>query len=186
MTTLKRLKTIAPADHSGRKGMLKSVKEGPITNGILLFLWDHLLAELSFHSLSLCLMRSQLQFQRGLGKSSGVVDAISYKNNDFSLLLAFKAERAGRQVVRVKPRNTSRRCANCGYVVKNLTLKVRWFLCSKCGWEADRDYNGSLNIFDVELGQPRRLVGREPLPLVIPYRKVIEGKVLSMKREALA
>ena len=38
-------------------------------------------------------------------------------------LLAHKAERAGRRVVRVKPTNTSKRCARCGYVVEDLTLK---------------------------------------------------------------
>ncbi|OYT33981.1 hypothetical protein B6U96_14095, partial [Archaeoglobales archaeon ex4484_92] len=41
-----------------------------------------------------------------------------------------------------------------------------------------------LNILDVGLGQPRTPVEREPLPLVIGYRSVIEGQVLSVKREA--
>lgn len=102
----------------------------------------------------------------------------------FLSLLAYKAARAGRRVVRVEAANTSKRCANCKYVVEDLTLKNRWFVCPKCGWEADRDYNASLNILDVGLGQSRMPVEREPLPLVIPYRKVIEGQVLSMKREA--
>jgi putative transposase len=102
----------------------------------------------------------------------------------FLSLLAYKAERAGRRVVRVKPANTSKRCANCGYVVENLTLKDRLFSCPVCGWEADRDYNASLNILDVGLGRSRMPVEREPLLLVIPYRKVIEGQVLSVKREA--
>ena len=70
----------------------------------------------------------------------------------FLSLLAFKAERAGRRVVRVKPANTSKRCANCGYVVKDLYLRDRWFICPNCGWEADRDLNASLNILDVGAG----------------------------------
>ena len=61
----------------------------------------------------------------------------------FLSLLAYKAERAGRRVVRVKPANTSKRCARCGYVVENLSLKNRLFICPVCGWEADRDYNAS-------------------------------------------
>ena len=93
----------------------------------------------------------------------------------FISLLAFKAERAGRRVVRVKPTNTSKRCAKCGFVVSNLTLKGRLFVCPKCGWEADRDYNASLNVLDVGLGRSRTPVEGEPLPLVIPYRNVIEG-----------
>ena len=100
----------------------------------------------------------------------------------FLSLLAFKAERAGRRVVRVKPINTSKRCAKCGFIVEN--LKGKWFICPKCGWEADRDYNASLNVLNVGLGQSRMPVEREPLPLMIPYRKVIEGHVLSVKREA--
>jgi len=44
--------------------------------------------------------------------------------------------RAGRRVVRTKPANTSKRCARCGYVVEK-----GLFVCPKCGWEADRDYN---------------------------------------------
>ncbi len=102
----------------------------------------------------------------------------------FISLLAFKAERAGRRVVRVKPTNTSKRCSNCGYIIRDLRLSDRLFVCPKCGWEADRDYNASLNILDVGLGRSRTPVEGEPLPLVIPYRKVIEGQVLSVKREA--
>lgn len=102
----------------------------------------------------------------------------------FLSLLACKAERAGRRLVRVKATNTSKRCANCGYIMGNLTLKDRWFTCPKCGWEADRDYNASLNILYVGLGRSRMPVEREPLPLIIPYWKVIEGQVLSMKQEA--
>ncbi|WP_456329944.1 RNA-guided endonuclease TnpB family protein [Archaeoglobus sp.] len=102
----------------------------------------------------------------------------------FLSLLAYKAERAGRRVESVKPTNTSKRCAKCGYIMDDLTLSDRWFTCPKCGWEADRDYNASLNIRDVGLGRSRMPVEGEPLPLVIPYRKVIEGLVLSVKREA--
>jgi putative transposase len=102
----------------------------------------------------------------------------------FLSLLAYKAERAGRRVVRVKPANTSKRCAKCGHVVEDLRLNDRRFVCPKCGWEVDRDYNASLNILDVGLGRSRTPVEREPLPLVISYRNVIEGQVLSMKREA--
>jgi putative transposase len=102
----------------------------------------------------------------------------------FLSLLAFKAERAGRRVVRVKPTNTSKRCAKCGYIVEDLKLSNRWFICPKCGWEADRDLNASINILDVGLGRSRMPVERKPLPRVIPYREIVTGQVLSMKREA--
>lgn len=101
----------------------------------------------------------------------------------FISMLAYKAERAGRRVIFVNPKNTSKKCAKCGYVVENLSLDDRWFSCPICGWEADRDYNASLNILDVRVGRSRTPVEREPL-LLVPYRKVIEGQVLSVKREA--
>ncbi len=101
----------------------------------------------------------------------------------FLSLLAYKAERAGRRVVKVNPKNTSKKCARCGHTLENLTLKDRHFTCPNCGWEADRDYNASLNILNVGLGRPRTPVERRPL-LLVPYKRVIEGLVFSMKREA--
>ncbi len=52
---------------------------------------------------------------------------------------------------RVKPRTTSKRCSSCDHTVEDLTLEDRWFTCPSCGWEADKDYNASLNIPDVGL-----------------------------------
>ncbi|AGK61557.1 transposase, IS605 OrfB family, central region [Archaeoglobus sulfaticallidus PM70-1] len=101
----------------------------------------------------------------------------------FVRLLCEKAERAARTVVKVNPKNTSKRCAMCGYIVNNLKLHDRTFTCPICGWEADRDYNASLNILDVGMGRSRTPVEGEPLPCVISYREVIAGQVLSMKQE---
>jgi putative transposase len=47
--------------------------------------------------------------------------------------LSYKASRAGRRVAKVDPRNTSRTCARCGYVKKDLTLADRMFVCPRCG-----------------------------------------------------
>jgi len=101
----------------------------------------------------------------------------------FIELLAYKAERAGRRVVKVNPKNTSKMCACCGYTMEDLKLSDRLFICPVCGWEADRDYNASLNILNVGLGQSRTPVERRPL-LRVPYRRVITGQVFSVKREA--
>ncbi|OYT33405.1 hypothetical protein B6U96_15830 [Archaeoglobales archaeon ex4484_92] len=64
--------------------------------------------------------------------------------------------------------------------------KARWFSCPKCGWDADRDLNASLNISDVGAGTFPNARGENLYPLVIPYKKIIGGQVLSVKREALA
>ena len=58
----------------------------------------------------------------------------------------YKAESAGREVVMVDPRNTSRECSNCGYKKKELKLSERTFRCYSCGYEIDRDLNAAINI----------------------------------------
>ncbi len=56
-----------------------------------------------------------------------------------------KAERAGKSVVLVDPRNTSQRCFGCGNLVpKDLLDRVHD--CPVCGLKLDRDHNASLNI----------------------------------------
>ncbi len=102
----------------------------------------------------------------------------------FIQLLSFKAERAGRRVVKVNPTNTSKRCVKCGNVL-DLKLSDRVFKC-QCGWEADRDYNASLNILNVGLGQSRMPVEGEPLPCVISAIEVLQGKFSLRSRKPLA
>jgi putative transposase len=101
----------------------------------------------------------------------------------FIQLLFYKAERANRRVVKVNPKNTSRICARCGKIIK-IELKDRLFVCPYCSWEADRDYNASLNILNAGLGRPLAPVEREPLLRIVSYWEVITGQVLSMKQEA--
>jgi putative transposase len=58
---------------------------------------------------------------------------------------AYKAERAGRGVVRVNPRGTTQQCSGCGAVVPK-DLSVRVHDCPACGLRLDRDLNAALNI----------------------------------------
>ncbi|MEM1638533.1 MAG: zinc ribbon domain-containing protein [Thermosphaera sp.] len=48
-------------------------------------------------------------------------------------------------VVKVSPRNTSRTCPRCGYVVKTRVGRV--FKCPKCSLEMDRQKLASINIY---------------------------------------
>jgi len=59
--------------------------------------------------------------------------------------LAYKAEWAGRQFVKVDPKGTSQRCSVCGMVVKK-SLEVRVHNCPNCGIILQRDYNSALEI----------------------------------------
>jgi len=58
---------------------------------------------------------------------------------------AYKAEWAGRSVVKVDPRNTTQMCSRCGRIVPK-DLSVRIHSCPYCHLEIDRDLNASLNI----------------------------------------
>jgi putative transposase len=61
-----------------------------------------------------------------------------------------KAEEAGRRVVLVDPRNTSKRCSRCGQMVPK-DLSVRVHSCPVCGLVMDRDENAALNILALGL-----------------------------------
>jgi Transposase and inactivated derivatives len=71
----------------------------------------------------------------------------------------------------------------CGYVKKDLTLADRVFVCPKCGWVADRDYNASLNILRAGSGLPLESVDREPL-LYIPFSKGVYSKFRGRSRKS--
>jgi putative transposase len=58
----------------------------------------------------------------------------------------YKTESAGKEVVLVDPRSTSRECSNCGYREQELKLSTRVFRCDHCGFEIDRDLNAAINI----------------------------------------
>jgi len=61
-----------------------------------------------------------------------------------------KAERAGKSVVLVNPRNTSQNCSGCGNLIpKDLSERVHD--CPICGLKLDRDHNASLNILTLGL-----------------------------------
>ncbi|HEX9372951.1 MAG TPA: transposase, partial [Roseiflexaceae bacterium] len=61
-----------------------------------------------------------------------------------------KAAEAGRRVVLVDPRNTSKRCSRCGQLVPK-DLSVRVHACPVCGLVIDRDENAAINILALGL-----------------------------------
>jgi putative transposase len=58
---------------------------------------------------------------------------------------AYKAESAGRGIVRVNPRGTTQACSGCGEKAPK-DLSVRVHDCPHCGLKLDRDLNAALNI----------------------------------------
>ena len=61
--------------------------------------------------------------------------------------IAYKAESAGKHLVKVDPRGTTQQCSGCGgYPPKPLQLKDRTYSCTHCGMVKPRDENAGINI----------------------------------------
>ena len=60
-------------------------------------------------------------------------------------MIAYKAESAGGQLIKVNPGGTTQECSRCGEQVKK-TLSKRVHECPYCGLVMDRDLNAALNI----------------------------------------
>ena len=61
--------------------------------------------------------------------------------------LTYKAESAGKLVVKVNPKGTTQQCSACaGYPATRITLRSRVYRCEHCGFEGDRDWNAAMNI----------------------------------------
>ena len=68
----------------------------------------------------------------------------------FSNYLSYKAESAGRKLVKVNPAYTSQTCSKCGHRQK-IPLDIRTFHCPCCDLSIDRDLNAALNILRLGL-----------------------------------
>ncbi len=81
-----------------------------------------------------------------MGKSRGMRKSImDVAWTQFISMTIAKAEEAGRTVILVDPRNTSKMCSQCGELVDK-TLSDRIHTCPNCGLVLDRDENAALNI----------------------------------------
>ncbi len=69
-------------------------------------------------------------------------------------MVAYKAEEAGRDLILVAARNTSRRCPDCGHVAAENRCSQAVFRCQACGHAAHADVNAATNI--LRAGQAQR------------------------------
>ena len=95
----------------------------------------------------------------------------------FIFMLSYKAQSAGRKLIKVDPRNTTQRCSACGSIAEK-DLSVRVHECPYCGFSCDRDYNASRNILISGMEQPVAPI--EPKPL----HHISVMQVLAMTWEA--
>lgn len=68
---------------------------------------------------------------------------------------SYKAENAGRKVILVDPKNTSKMCSSCGMLVEK-DLSERTHNCPYCDLSTGRDLNASINILRLGLQSVRK------------------------------
>ncbi|MFI6655824.1 RNA-guided endonuclease InsQ/TnpB family protein [Streptomyces sp. NPDC050523] len=71
----------------------------------------------------------------------------------FLAILKAKAEGAGREVIAVDPRNTSRRCPQCGHTAKENRPTQETFHCVSCGHHTHADTVGAVNVLRAGLAR---------------------------------
>ncbi len=81
-----------------------------------------------------------------MGRSRGMRKSImDVAWTQFIRMTVAKAAEAGRRVILVNPRNTTKMCSTCGEIVSK-ALSVRVHTCPHCGLVMDRDENAAINI----------------------------------------
>jgi putative transposase len=84
--------------------------------------------------------------QMGANKGRGMRKSImEVAWSQFISLMRGKAAEAGRTVMLINPRDTSKMCSHCGEKVEK-DLRERTHTCPHCGLVMDRDRNAALNI----------------------------------------
>lgn len=81
----------------------------------------------------------------------------------FFQMLHYKADRYGRQVIKVNPAYTSRTCSKCSNVSKtkkSSRVSRDLFICEKCNHEIHADINAALNILEKGISQGGHPCGR--------------------------
>ncbi|MFD6186805.1 RNA-guided endonuclease InsQ/TnpB family protein [Streptomyces goshikiensis] len=71
----------------------------------------------------------------------------------FLTILSAKAESAGREMIAVDPRNTSRRCPRCGHTARENRPTQEKFHCVACAHSAHADTVGALNVLRAGLAR---------------------------------
>jgi len=103
---------------------------------------------------------------KGMVKNHHLAKSISDAGwGQFIMIVVFKAEEAGRTVIKVNPSYTSQDCSRCGHR-NEITLATRIYRCLQCGLVIHRDRNGAKRIEQkgraVPSGSKRGVACEEP------------------------
>jgi len=92
---------------------------------------------------------------RGMMKNRHLSEAIAQqKFFEFRTKITAKCKEYGFEL-RIAERfyPSSKQCHQCGCIKSDLKLSDRIYICSECGYTADRDFNASLNLRDCQIYQ---------------------------------
>lgn len=94
---------------------------------------------------------------KGMLKNHKLAESISEMNfGEFRQMLEYKARWYNRKIVYVdRFYPSSKTCSHCGFKFKDLKLSDRFWTCSQCGTNHDRDINAAVNI----LNEGMKLIG---------------------------
>ena len=97
---------------------------------------------------------------RNVAQKSGLNRSILRQGwGNFRIMMEYKTKWYGSHLILVNPRNTSRRCCQCGYTHEDNRQSQADFLCQKCGHNENADKNAANNIRRLGLES----LGRQPL-----------------------
>ena len=97
--------------------------------------------------------------------------------------LAYKAEYAGRELVRVNPAYTSRTCSGCGVILKERLETYRLFVCQACGLVMDRDRNAAKNIKERAFGRSQARGNESAQSGIAPHAQLSELSPVHAERQ---
>jgi len=106
----------------------------------------------------------QIEDLKGLQEElTGTFLGARWRYFELQSFLANKAKEAGIELRSVNPKYTSRRCSECGYIHKEFSRSFRdshsspglvtRFVCPKCEYTSDPDYNAARNIATLDIAQ---------------------------------
>ena len=108
-------------------------------------------------------VKSMLESENTEVKKSNIQDAAW---GEFTEIITYKAERAGRLLVKVNPANTSKMCSCCGSIKESLELSDRTYHCEACGFALDRDQNAARNILGLGMSPAAEKSAPEASPFM--------------------
>lgn len=117
---------------------------------------------------------------KGLLKNHSLAQSIQDASwNIFIQYVSYKAERLGKNVVKIgRFEPSSKMCLKCGNINFELKLRDRNFVCNRCGFKIDRDFQASKNILNFAFANQKIPTGCREL------KPVENDRILSsMKQE---